>query len=92
MVIAIMSIAITIALPHIDHAIQHQKLNNEAQRLAWVLRSARQEAITSGVATRVEFYYYTNRYDVNYQTRYFLPDGISYRAKPTFVHPGSHRI
>jgi Tfp pilus assembly protein FimT len=92
MVIVIMSIVTVIALPHIDHVIQHQKLHNEAQRLAWVLRSARQQAITSGVSSRVEFYYYTNRYDVNYQTRYFLPDGITYRAKPTFIHQGSHNI
>lgn len=91
-VIAIMSIVAVVALPNIDHLIQHQKLHNEAQRLAWVMRSARQQAITSGVSSRVEFFYYTNRYDVNNQTRYFLPDGITYRVKPSFTHPGSHNI
>ncbi len=88
----IMSVTATIAVPNIDRVVQHQKLHNEAQRLAWVMRSARQEAITSGVSSRVEFYLHANRYDVNFQTKYFLPDGIRYKTKPTFEHPGSHRI
>lgn len=87
-----MSVTVTIAVPNIDRAVQHQKLHNEARRLAWVLRSARQEAITSGISGRVEFYFHTNRYDVNFQTKYFLSDGITYRTTPTFVHHGTHRI
>lgn len=85
--IAILGILATIAIPGFDQAIQHQKLNKEARQLAGEMRLARQEAITTGKATQVDFYYYANCYAVKNKARHYFPAGISYRTKPTFVHP-----
>ena len=91
-VIAIMGILACMAFPQFDRVMQRQKLNNEARHLAGEMRLARQEAITTGIATRVEFYYFASCYEVKNKPRHYFPTGISYKAKPTFVHPNSPRI
>ncbi len=92
LVIAIMGIVASIALPRFDRVMQHQRLNSEARQLAGEMRLARQEAITTGISTQVEFYYFANFYQVKNKPRHYLPTGISYKAKPSFVHPDSPRI
>lgn len=92
MVIAILGILACIALPQFDRVMQRQKLNHEARILAGEMRLARQEAITTGIATKVEFFYFANCYEVKNKPRYYFPAGISYKAIPTFDRPGSHRI
>lgn len=80
------------AMPVYNRVMQHQSLYKEAGQLAWDLRLARQEAITTGQATRVEFYYYADAYQVKNKPRYYFPEGISYGAKPSFIHPGTARL
>lgn len=87
--IVILGILAGIAIPAYNRVMQHHTLHKEARQLAWELRLARQEAITTGKACRVDFYYYADAYEVKNKARYYFPEGISYRAKPTFVHPGT---
>lgn len=87
-----MGILACIALPKYDRVMQRQKLNHEARHLAGEMRLARQEAITTGTTTKVEFFYYANCYEVKNKPRYYFPAGISYKAKPSFTHNDSPRI
>lgn len=90
--IVILGILASMAIPEVNRVMQHHKLHTEAHQVAWDLRLARQEAITTGKATRVEFFYYANCYADQKKARHYFPEGISYRAKPTFVHSNSPRI
>lgn len=90
--IAILGILVGMAIPAYNRVMQHQTLYKEAGQLAWDLRAARQEAITTGKATRVDFYYYADAYQVKNKARHYFPEGISYRAKPSFIHQGSMEL
>lgn len=81
--LAIISLLAAIALPQFNQAWQRQKLNSEARHLAGDLRLARQEAITTGKSTWVEFYYFENCYKVQNKARHYFPTGISYAGKPS---------
>jgi len=81
MVLAIIAIIGTISLPRFDRVLETYKLKTDARQVAWVLRSARQEAITSGITQMVTFKPNLNCY---------VKDGTTsttYKLRPDIVFP-----
>lgn len=66
-------------------------LEKEASRMAWTLRSARQEAITSGRSEMVRFLPTAGRYTYKGKTTE-LEHGIRFIGLTTFKTPGSSLI
>ncbi|MBO8159258.1 GspH/FimT family pseudopilin [Thermosyntropha sp.] len=61
-VLIIVSFMLFMAFPHFEKVKERYELKTEAQKMAWVLRSARQEAILSGISQSVYFYPLVNKY------------------------------
>lgn len=82
MVLAIIAVIGAISLPRFDRVIEDYKLKMDARQLAWVLRSARQEAITSGREQKVHFRRNFNCYikTTNVYTVYTLSPDITFAA------------
>ncbi len=90
MVLAIIVIIGTISLPRFDRVIEDYKLKTDARQLAWVLRSTRQEAITSGNTQTVIFKPVSNCYiqiGQKYTTYALSRDIIFPRFEYTFGVP-----
>jgi len=87
MVLALLVIVAAIALPRFDRVIEDYKLKTDARQLAWVLRSARQEAITTGYNQLVIFKIYQRQYDKG-STTYTLSRGIKFVGDTTFGSVG----
>ena len=81
MVLAIIAIIGTISLPRFDRVLETYKLKTDARQVAWVLRSARQEAITSGITQMVTF---------KPNLKCYIKDGTTsatYKLSPDIVFP-----
>lgn len=87
MVLALIVIVAALCLPRFDRVIEDYKLKTDARQLAWVLRSARQEAITTGHNQMVIFKIYQRQYDKG-STTYTLSSGIKFVGSTTFGSVG----
>lgn len=83
MVLALMVIIAAISLPRFERVIEAHKLKTDARQLAWVLRSTRQEAITTGHNQLVFFKIYQNQYEKD-GTTYTLSPGIKFVGSTNF--------
>lgn len=83
MVLALVVVVAAISLPRFDRVIEDYKLRTDARQLAWVLRAARQEAITTGENKMVIFKIYQHEYDSG-KTTYKLSSGIRFVGSTTF--------
>jgi type II secretion system protein H len=83
LVLLITAFSLAAATPALEQAMSRQRLDSSALQLAWVLRSAQEEAIYSGQDNMVRFYYATNSYLAGTSTRYYL-EGAQYAAVPNF--------
>lgn len=89
----ILGIGLAIVSPTFFHVIPTLKLKAEAQNMAGVLRTARQEAITSGQVARVMFYpavpkYISHGYYSGSST-YRINQGVRIVATPNFKKPAN---
>jgi len=82
-VLALMSVLLTMAVPTFNRVYENIKLNADAQQMASVLRLARQEAVYSGQAKTVIFYTRSTKY--KYDSSYWLNSGINYVGATTFL-------
>ena len=87
MVLALMVIVAAISLPRFDRVLEDKKLKNDARQLAWVLRSARQEVITTGETHWVIFKIYQRQYNKD-NTTYTLSSNIRFVGTTTFGTAG----
>lgn len=87
MVLAIMVILAAISLPRFDQVMEQHKLNTDARQLAWVLRSARQEAITAGQTQRVVFRIHQRQYSMG-GTTFTLSRDIEFLGSTSFKTVG----
>jgi Tfp pilus assembly protein FimT len=83
MVLVLMAILAAMTLPRFDRIIEDHKLRADARQLAWVLRCARQEAVTTGQNRLVMFKIYQYKYDKG-GTTYTLSPGIRFKGTTTF--------
>lgn len=83
LVLLITTLSLVVATPAMERVMARQGLENSAEQMAWVIRSAQQEAIYSGQDQMVRFYYSTNSYLAGTSTRYYL-QGAEYAAVPNF--------
>ncbi len=83
LVLLITTFSLVAATPALEQVMTRQCLDSSAQQMAWVLRSAQQEAIYSGQDQMVRFYFSTNSYLSGTSTRYYL-EGAQYAANPNF--------
>lgn len=74
-VLLILGILGSMAVPSLAGTVEMLKLRADAQKMAGVLRMARQDAITSGQTSKVVFYADSNRYK-NYDSS--SPRGATY--------------
>ena len=79
-VLAIVGMLSVLAIPSIQNMLENQQLNADAAKLALVLRSARQTAISAEKAQVVEFISATKRYRLNYDANYYFGDNVAYSA------------
>lgn len=84
MVITILSFVALIAAPRFNHTLDYARLKADAQEMAWVLKTARQEAISSGQSKTVYFYPQSTKYSVRDGATYWFEPGISYAGSTTF--------
>ncbi|HBK52580.1 GspH/FimT family pseudopilin [Syntrophomonas wolfei] len=84
-VIAILGLVLALAAPEFSTIIQKQRLQSDAQRMSWVLRMARQEAISSGQSQVIYFYTSDTKYKVKNGSTYQLSPGITYLGLTTFA-------
>ncbi|MGS0763993.1 GspH/FimT family pseudopilin [Syntrophomonas curvata] len=87
MVLALVAILAAITLPRFDRIIESYKLRTDARQLAWVLRSARQEAITTGHNQLVMLKIYQHQYEMG-STTYTLSPGIRFEGTTNFKEVG----
>lgn len=87
MVLSLIVILAVISLPRFDRVLEEKKLSTDARQLAWVLRSARQEAITTGHTQLVIFKIYQRQYNKG-NTTYTLSSNIRYVGTTTFEDVG----
>ncbi len=83
MVMALAAILLCLAVPVLDRTEQAWLLKADADRMASVLRGARQEAIYSSQTQRVFFFPDSNCYNSAGSTQY-LNKGIRYIGRTTF--------
>lgn len=78
----IMAMIVLLAAPNFAPVMDRIKLKSDAVQLAWVLKNARQEAISSGVRSYVIFYKEGNKYkhtkSNKQQETYYLSEGIRF--------------
>ncbi|NLN86532.1 MAG: prepilin-type N-terminal cleavage/methylation domain-containing protein [Syntrophomonadaceae bacterium] len=84
-VLAIMAIAAAITIPVLDRPLADARLYTDARQMTQVLRSARQQAITSGKAVTVIFYPTSARYRVLGETPTNLQKDIRFVGSTTFT-------
>ncbi|MGI5912799.1 MAG: prepilin-type N-terminal cleavage/methylation domain-containing protein [Syntrophomonadaceae bacterium] len=82
-VLVLIAILALISFPQFDRVVQEYKLDTDARQLAWVLRSARQEAITSGHTQRVIFNITKGQYSKG-GNRYTLSPNINFVGTTSF--------
>lgn len=95
MVLAIIVIIGTISLPRFDRVLETYKLKTDARQVAWVLRSARQEAITTGTTQMVTFKPNLNcyiKYGTTATTYKLSPDIVFSPLGYTFEKSGGYPI
>ena len=91
MVMALIGIIMTIAYPSLQPLLSKQTLESDANKLAWTLRSARQKAITTGSAQKVDFKLHANQYEYNGE-EIRLSDGIRCLGTTAFQVVGNRRF
>ncbi|MEN6326272.1 MAG: GspH/FimT family pseudopilin [Syntrophomonas sp.] len=79
-VMALLSMVAAMAIPQYNKVLDNVELKADAQKMARVLQSARQEAITAGQSKTVYFYDQSTKYKVRDGDTYWLSSGISYGA------------
>lgn len=84
-VMAIMALAIGMAMPIFAKTLASVQLQTDAQKMASLLRMARQQAMTSGQPKTVVFYPASGKYKVNGSTSYYLHPGIGFIGATTFT-------
>ncbi len=88
MILALIAILSTIAIPVFDGVLEDLKLNTEARHCASVLRQARSDAIFYGTTIGIKFYINDNSYKVMYTQ---IPDrkDIRYRLAKDITYVGN---
>jgi len=84
-VLALMSVLLTMAVPTFNRVYENIKLNADAQQMASVLRLARQEAVYSGQAKIVVFYTQSTKYKFIGKSSYWFNSGVNYAGSTTFT-------
>ena len=84
-VIAVMLIAAAITVPALDRPLDDARLYTDARQMANVLRSARQQAISSMETTTVIFYPASARYKVAGKPSSTLQSGVQFVGGTTFT-------
>lgn len=82
LVMLITALSLAVVTPSLQHVAGKMQLHNNTQSMAWVLRSAQQQAIYSGQDNMVRFYFSNNSYLAG-STFYYL-EGAEYAALPNF--------
>lgn len=81
--LALIGIVALIALPASSHLWENAKLKADTRQMAWVLRLARQEAVSQGTPQAV--YFYTEAGFYQYRDKiYQLSSGIRFVGATTF--------
>ena len=84
-VMAVMLVAAAIAVPVLDGPLDDARLYTDARQMANVLRSARQQAISSMETTTVIFYPASARYKVAGKPSSTLQSGVQFVGGTTFT-------
>jgi len=82
-VLALMAMLAAVCFPTLDKVEEKIKLKSDARQMAWVLRSAREKAITTGQDQEVIFRVFQNYYNEDGK-RYYLSPGIEFVGTTTF--------
>lgn len=85
LVLALISVLFSLAIPAISRAEQDWSLKADANKIAAVLRSARQEAVFTGKFQSVLFYPDSHCYRVHGKSYQYLNTGIKYVGRTTFT-------
>lgn len=91
LVMALIGIILLIAYPSFEPLRSKHTLTRDANHLAWTLRSARQNAITTGRPQEVEFKPYAGMYEYNGEV-FQLSDGIQFVGTTTFQKVNNRRV
>ena len=84
MVLALLTVAALLAIPRFDGVMQRLKVDADARQLAFVLRNARQEAISAGTAQVVYFYTEDTKYKWKSHATYYLSPGVRFLTTTSF--------
>jgi general secretion pathway protein H len=84
-VMALIAISLSVMAPSFSKTIESAKLNADAQKIATVLKLARQEAITTGQSRTVVFYTNNAKYKISGQSFYYLNPGVAFVGITTFT-------
>lgn len=85
LVLTLLAILFSLAIPVLNRAEQAWVLQADANRLAATLRWTRQEAIFTGQPQSVLFYHDDNCYRVNGKSMQYFNKGIKYVGRTTFT-------
>jgi prepilin-type N-terminal cleavage/methylation domain-containing protein len=86
LVLALISVLLSLALPAISRAEQAWYLKTDANKIAAVLRNTRQEAVFTGKSQSVLFYPESQCYRVHGKSYQYLNTGIKYVGQTTFIN------
>lgn len=86
-ILALLALIFSIAAPRFNQTMMKHRLQSDAAVMAWVLREARQEAISSGQTRMILFYTQEgqNQYRVVGGSRYHLSEGIRFVGDTSFT-------
>jgi len=81
----ILVLVFSLAVPSFDKVAQATQLKADAQKLAWLLRSCRQEAVYRNRAQTVLFYTNASKYRISGGSYYSLGPDIGFVGTTTFT-------
>jgi len=85
MVMAIIAMTYSLTMPKLSSAMGSLELKADAERMATLMRMARQEAITVGQSRTVIFYPSSAKYKINGQPTLYLESGTVFVGNTTFT-------
>jgi len=83
-VLFIMALVASMSLPLLAPVLEDIRLKSDANRLAAALRTARQEAVSTGQPEGIYFYPFGNYYQVRGGVVHFLQKGIKFDGTTSF--------
>lgn len=81
----IISLLLTVATPSFSHIMERIKLDNDAQALAWQLKNARQQAITTCSSQLIYIYVNNHKYKLENGATTYLSSDIHFVGNTTFT-------